>query len=90
MIVAVFSGLSFVATTSSDEKYARSFLKPMIERIKHILIIRDIYLGLITLPKNEVLVPLEEEKTTEKSLTRCKRATQGVAASESTGSSSVG
>ena len=30
MIVAVFSGLSFVATTSSDEKYARSFLKPMI------------------------------------------------------------
>jgi hypothetical protein len=46
MIVAVFSGLSFVATTSSDEKYARSFLKPMIERIKHILIIRDIYLGL--------------------------------------------
>lgn len=66
MIVAVFSGLSFVATTSSDEKYARSFLKPMIERIKHILIIRDIYLGLLTLPKNEVLVSLEEEKTTEK------------------------
>ena len=66
MIVAVFSGLSFVATTSSDEKYARSFLKPMIERIKHILIIRDIYLGLLALPKNEVLVPLEEEKTTEK------------------------
>ena len=28
MIVAVFSGLSFVATTSSDEKYARSFLNP--------------------------------------------------------------
>ena len=46
MIVAVFSGLSFVATTSSDEKYARSFLKPMIEQIKHILIIRDIYMGL--------------------------------------------
>lgn len=66
MIVAVFSGLSFVVTTSSDEKYARSFLKPMIERIKHILIIRGIYLGLLTLPKNEVLVPLEEEKTTEK------------------------
>lgn len=66
MIVAVFSGLSFVATTSSDEKYARSFLKPMIERIKHILIIRDIYLGLLTMPKNEVLVPLEEEKSIEK------------------------
>ena len=66
MIVAVFSGLSFVATTSSDEKYARSFLKPMIERIKHILIIRDIYLGLLTMPKNEVLIPLEEEKNTEK------------------------
>ena len=66
MIVAVFSGLSFVATTSSDEKYARSFLKPMIERIKHILIIRDIYLGLLTMPKNEVLIPLEEEKSTEK------------------------
>ena len=59
MIVAVFSGLSFVATTSSDEKYARSFLKPMIERIKHILIIRDIYLGLLTMSKNEVLIPLE-------------------------------
>lgn len=66
IIVAVFSGLSFVATTSSDEKYARSFLKPMIERIKHILIIRDIYLGLLTMPKNEVLIPLEEEKSTEK------------------------
>lgn len=66
MIVAVFSGLSFVATTSSDEKYARNFLKPMIERIKHILIIRDIYLGLLTMPKNEVLIALEEEKSTEK------------------------
>ena len=66
MIVAVFSGLSFVATTSSDEKYARSFLKPMIERIKHILIIRDIYLGLLTMPKNEVLMPLDEERSTEK------------------------
>lgn len=72
MIVAVFSGLSFVATTSSDEKYARSFLKPMIERIKHILIIRDIYLGLLTMPKNEVLIPLEEEKSTEKRLTKYK------------------
>lgn len=59
MIVAVFSGLSFVAITSSDEKYARSFLKPMIEWIKHILIIRDIYLGLLTMSKNEVLIPLE-------------------------------
>ena len=49
-----------------DEKYARSFLKPMIERIKHILIIRDIYLGLLTMPKNEVLIPIEEEKSTEK------------------------
>ena len=66
MIVAVFSGLSFVATTSSDEKYARSFLKPMIARIKHILIIRDIYLGLLTRPKNEVLVLHEEEEDTEK------------------------
>lgn len=66
MIVAVFSGLSFVATTSSDEKYARSFLKPMIERTKHILVIRDIYLGLLTMPKNEVLIPLEEEKSAEK------------------------
>ena len=64
--VAVFSGLSFVATTSSDEKYARSFLKPMIERIKHILIIRDIYLGLLIMPKNEVLLPFEEEKSTKK------------------------
>ena len=66
MIVAVFSGLSFVATTSSDEKYARSFLKPMIERIKHILIMRDIYLGLLIMPKNDVLLPFEEEKSTKK------------------------
>ena len=66
MIVAVFSGLNFVATTSSDEKYARSFLKPMIERIKHILIIRDIYLGLLTMPKNEVLIPLSEEERVQK------------------------
>lgn len=66
MIVAVFSGLSFVATTSSDEKYARSFLKPMIEQIKHILIIRDIYLGVLTMPKNEVLVPLSEDNSAEK------------------------
>ena len=49
-----------------DEKYARSFLKPMIERIKHILVIRDIYLGLLTMPKNEVLVLHEEEEDTEK------------------------
>ena len=66
MIVAVFSGLSFVATTSSDEKYARSFLKPMIARIKHILVIRDIYLGLLTMPKNEVLIPLSEEERVQK------------------------
>ena len=66
MIVAVFAGLSFVATTSSDEKYARSFLKPMIARIKHILVIRDIYLGLLTMPKNEVLIPLSEEERVQK------------------------
>lgn len=66
MIVAVFSGLSFVATTSSDEKYARNFLKPMIARIKHILVIRDIYLGLLTMPKNEVLIPLSEEERVQK------------------------
>ena len=66
MIVAVFSGLSFVATTSSDEKYARSFLKPMIARIKHILVIRDIYLGLLTMPKSEALVPLSEEERVQK------------------------
>ena len=57
MIVAVFSALSFVATTSSDEKYADSFLNPLIARLKHILIIRNIYLGLLTLPKDEVLMP---------------------------------
>ena len=38
----------------------------MIERIKHILIIRDIYLGLLAMPKNEVLIPLEEDTSTEK------------------------
>ena len=61
-----FSSIAISATTSSDEKYARSFLKPMIERIKHILVIRDIYLGLLTMPKNEVLVLHEEEEDTEK------------------------
>ena len=66
MIVAVFSGSVSLQPPGSDEKYARSFLKPMIERIKHILIIRDIYLGLLAMPKNEVLIPLEEEKSTEK------------------------
>ena len=30
MIVAVFSGLSFVATTSSDDRHARDFLEPMV------------------------------------------------------------
>ena len=45
-INAVVIKMSMIATTSSDEKYARSFLKPMVERIKHILIIRDIYMGL--------------------------------------------
>ena len=38
----------------------------MIARIKHILVIRDIYLGLLTMPKNEVLVLHEEEEDTEK------------------------
>lgn len=38
----------------------------MIERIKHILIIRDIYLGLLTMPKNEVLIPLSEEERVQK------------------------
>ena len=66
-ILGVDTNINAVATTSSDEKYARSFLKLMIDRIKHILIIRDIYLGLLTMPKNEVLIPLEEEKSTEKS-----------------------
>ena len=71
-------------------KYARSFLKPMIERIKHILIIRDIYLGLLTMPKTEVLIPLEEEKSTAKRLTKHKEVRSGVKASGSTGSSSAG
>ena len=43
MIVAVFSGLSFVATTSSDDRHARDFLEPMVLRLRKILMIRDIY-----------------------------------------------
>ena len=46
MIVAVFSGLSFVATTSSDDRHARDFLEPMVLRLRKILIIRDIYLSI--------------------------------------------
>ena len=42
MIVAVFSGLSFVATTSSDGRHALDFLEPMVLRLRKILIIRDI------------------------------------------------
>lgn len=43
MIISVFADLSFVATTSSDEKYAREFLKPMVLRLRTIMAIRDIY-----------------------------------------------
>ncbi|WP_246822538.1 MULTISPECIES: hypothetical protein [unclassified Rothia (in: high G+C Gram-positive bacteria)] len=43
MIVAVSSGLSFVATTSSDGRHALDFLEPMVLRLRKILIIRDIY-----------------------------------------------
>ena len=46
MIVAVFSGLSFVTTTSSDDRHAREFLGPMVLRLRKILIIRDIYLSI--------------------------------------------
>ena len=49
----------------------------MIERIKHILIIRDIYLGLLTMPKNEVLIPLEERRAPKKRLTKHKESGQG-------------
>ena len=42
MIVAVSSGLSFVATTSSDGRHALDFLEPMVLRLRKILIIRDI------------------------------------------------
>ena len=38
MIVAVSSGLSFVATTSSDDRHARDFLEPMVLRLRKILI----------------------------------------------------
>ena len=40
MIVAVFSGLSFVTTTSSDDRHARDFLEPMVLRLRKILLIR--------------------------------------------------
>ena len=46
MIVAVSSGLSFVATTSSDDRHALDFLEPMVLRLRKILIIRDIYLSI--------------------------------------------
>lgn len=42
MIVAVSSGLSFVTTTSSDDRHARDFLEPMVLRLRKILLIRDI------------------------------------------------
>ena len=80
MIVAVFSGLSFVATTSSDEKYARSFFKPMIERIKHILIIRDIYLGLLVMPKTKYSYLSKGKRTLKKRLTKYKEPCPGVKA----------
>ena len=43
MIVAVFSGLSFVAMTSSDDRHTLDFLEPMVLRLRKILMIRDIY-----------------------------------------------
>lgn len=47
MIVAVSSGLSFVATTSSDDRHVLDFLEPMVVlRLRKILIIRDIYLSI--------------------------------------------
>ena len=46
MIVAVSSGLSFVATTSSDDRHALDFLEPMVLRLRKILMIRDIYLSI--------------------------------------------
>ena len=46
MIVAVSSGLSFVATTSSDDRHVLDFLEPMVLRLRKILIIRDIYLSI--------------------------------------------
>lgn len=54
LIVSVFSGLSFVATTSGDERYARDFVKPMILRLRHILVVRDMYLALLSLDARQL------------------------------------
>ena len=70
MIVAVFSGLNFVATTSSDEKCQEASSSSMIERIKHILIIRDIYLGLLTMPKNGSAHTPKRRRALKKRLTK--------------------
>ena len=59
MIVAVFSGLSFVATTSSDDLHAREFLGPMVLRLRKILIIRDIYLSIFRYGAEETLESYE-------------------------------
>lgn len=55
MIVAVFSGLSFAATTSSDNRHARDFLEPMVLRLRKILMIRDIYLSIFRMSAEETL-----------------------------------
>ncbi|WP_314848202.1 D-mannonate dehydratase [Rothia dentocariosa] len=55
MIVAVFSGLSFAATTSSDDRHARDFLEPMVLRLRKILMIRDIYLSIFRMSAEETL-----------------------------------
>ncbi len=55
MIVAVFSGLSFVAMTSSDDRHARDFLEPMVLRLRKILMIRDIYLSIFRMSAEETL-----------------------------------
>lgn len=59
MIVAVFSGLSFAATTSSDDRHARDFLEPMVLRLRKILMIRDIYLSIFRMSAEETLTNYE-------------------------------
>lgn len=53
---------------------------PMIERIKHILITRDIYLGLLVMPKTKYSYLSKGKRTLKKRLTKYKEPCPGVKA----------
>ena len=59
MIVSVFGGLSFVATTSSDERYAHEFLEPMVLRVRELLMLNEV--SRLTLGVSALVDPKEVE-----------------------------